>query len=126
MYYVVVIWHIGPHGDGPWPSGVGTKISNHCQVQKLILRHWYLLRLFTAMPSAKGPLWNHFWQGKKQNESQYRAHCHGCIEKMCPKEAVIEYSEEAQLMELLADEEADENPIPDDGELEGSGDDFEY
>ena len=36
------------------------------------------------------------------------------------------YSEEAQLMELLADEEADENPIPDDGELEGSGDDFEY
>jgi hypothetical protein len=36
------------------------------------------------------------------------------------------YSEEARLMELLADEEADEDPIPDDGELEGSGDDFEY
>ena len=36
------------------------------------------------------------------------------------------YSEETQLMELLADEEADEDPIPDDGELEGSGDDFEY
>jgi len=28
-------------------------------------------------------------------------------------------------MELLADEEADEEGIPDDGELEGSGDDFE-
>ena len=36
------------------------------------------------------------------------------------------YSDEARLMELLADEEADEDPIPDDGELEGSGDDFEY
>lgn len=34
------------------------------------------------------------------------------------------YTEEAQLMELLADEEADEERIPDDGELEGSGDDF--
>jgi hypothetical protein len=27
-------------------------------------------------------------------------------------------------MELLADEEADHERIPDDGELEGSGDDF--
>jgi hypothetical protein len=35
------------------------------------------------------------------------------------------YSKEAQLMELLADEEADEERTPDDGELEGSGDDFE-
>ena len=33
----------------------------------------------------------------------------------------------ARLMELLADEEVDEEGIPDsdDGELEGSGDDFE-
>ena len=35
------------------------------------------------------------------------------------------HTEEARLMELLADEEADEEGIPDDGELEGSGDDFE-
>ena len=35
------------------------------------------------------------------------------------------YTEEARLMELLADEEGDENKIPDDGELEGSGDDFD-
>ena len=28
-------------------------------------------------------------------------------------------------MELLVDEEADDNRIPDDGELEESGDDFE-
>jgi hypothetical protein len=35
------------------------------------------------------------------------------------------YTEEARLMELLADEEADEDRIPDDGELDGSGDDFD-
>ncbi|KAF8161032.1 ribonuclease H-like domain-containing protein [Crassisporium funariophilum] len=35
------------------------------------------------------------------------------------------YTEEAQLMELLADEEADEERIPDDGELEGSSNDFD-
>ena len=35
------------------------------------------------------------------------------------------YTQEAQLMELLADEEADEERMPDDGELEGSGDDYE-
>jgi hypothetical protein len=34
------------------------------------------------------------------------------------------YTEEAHLMELQADEEADEDRLPDDGELEGSGDDF--
>ena len=35
------------------------------------------------------------------------------------------YTEEACLMELLADEEEDEERIPDAGELEGSGDDFD-
>ena len=35
------------------------------------------------------------------------------------------YTEEARLMELLVDEELDEERIPDDGELEGSGDDFD-
>ncbi|KAF8954336.1 hypothetical protein BDZ97DRAFT_1865985 [Flammula alnicola] len=35
------------------------------------------------------------------------------------------FTEEARLMELIADEEADEERIPDDGELEGSGDDFD-
>jgi len=34
------------------------------------------------------------------------------------------YTEEARLMELLADEEADEERVPDDRELEGSGDNF--
>jgi hypothetical protein len=35
------------------------------------------------------------------------------------------YTEEARLMELWADEEADEDRIPDDGELDGSGDNFD-
>ena len=35
------------------------------------------------------------------------------------------YTEEARLMELLADEEGDEDKILDDGELEGLGDDFD-
>lgn len=35
------------------------------------------------------------------------------------------YTEEARLMELLVDEELDNERIPDDGELEGSGDDFD-
>jgi len=35
------------------------------------------------------------------------------------------YTEEARLMVLLIDEELDEERIPDDGELEGSGKDFD-
>ncbi|KAG6825479.1 hypothetical protein H0H93_000637 [Arthromyces matolae] len=35
------------------------------------------------------------------------------------------YTEEARLMELVAAEEADEDRIPDDGELEGSGDEYD-
>jgi hypothetical protein len=35
------------------------------------------------------------------------------------------YTEEAQLMELLTDEEADDDRIPDDGELVGSGNEFD-
>jgi len=33
------------------------------------------------MPSTKGPLWNYFIAGTKQNGSHVRAHCCGCIEK---------------------------------------------
>ena len=35
------------------------------------------------------------------------------------------HTQEAQLMELLADEEADEGKSPDDGEVEGLDDDYE-
>ena len=34
-------------------------------------------------------------------------------------------TEVGRLMELLADKEAREERVPDDGELEGSGDDFD-
>ncbi|KIK02683.1 hypothetical protein K443DRAFT_121822 [Laccaria amethystina LaAM-08-1] len=34
------------------------------------------------------------------------------------------YTQEARMMELLADEEADPDRMPDDGELEGLGDDY--
>ncbi|KAG5337811.1 hypothetical protein C0989_008819 [Termitomyces sp. Mn162] len=44
------------------------------------------------------------------------------VRRMRQKQA---YTEEAWLMELLADEEADEDRIPDDGELEGSGNDYD-
>jgi len=33
------------------------------------------------MPPPKGPIWNHFLPGEKQNGSHLRAHCRGCIEK---------------------------------------------
>ncbi|KAF8886255.1 ribonuclease H-like domain-containing protein [Gymnopilus junonius] len=44
------------------------------------------------------------------------------LRRVCRRQG---YTEEAHLMELLADEEADEERIPDDSELEGSGDDFD-
>jgi hypothetical protein len=46
-------------------------------------------------------------------------------EKMRRAHRCQAYTEEARLMELLVDEELDEERIPDDGELEGSGDDFD-
>ena len=40
------------------------------------------------MPPNKGPLWDHFLSGEKQNGSHVRAHCHGCIEKEQPIECL--------------------------------------
>ena len=42
------------------------------------------------MPPPKGPIWNNFLPGAKQNGSHLHAHCHGCIEKECPIGAAIE------------------------------------
>jgi hypothetical protein len=36
------------------------------------------------MPPSKGPIWDHFLPGEKQNGSHIRAHCRGCIEKERP------------------------------------------
>ncbi|KAG6858629.1 hypothetical protein C0995_015230, partial [Termitomyces sp. Mi166 len=46
-------------------------------------------------------------------------------QQICRMRQRAAHTEEAWLMELLADEEADEDRIPDDGELEGSSNDFE-
>ena len=43
-----------------------------------------------AMPPTKGPLWDHFVPGAKQNGSHIRAHCRGCIEKKQPAEDLME------------------------------------
>ncbi|KAG6850486.1 hypothetical protein C0991_010339 [Blastosporella zonata] len=104
------------------------------------------------MPPLKGPIWDHFISGVKQNGSDFDKSddelanvMYSCKQlKWLPrslellfggsKETDVDeqlrhrqqvYTEEARLMELLADEEADEERIPDDGELEGSGDDFD-
>jgi hypothetical protein len=54
--------------------------------------------------------------GRKESDIDER------LRRTCRQQA---YTEEARLMELLADEEADDDRIPDDGELDGSGDDFD-
>ena len=40
------------------------------------------------MPPSKGPIWDHFLPGEKQNGSHICAHCHGCIEKEQPDEDI--------------------------------------
>ncbi len=42
------------------------------------------------MPPPKGPIWNHFLPGEKQNGSHLCAHCHGCIEKKQPADVAID------------------------------------
>lgn len=42
------------------------------------------------MPPTKGPLWDHFLTGAKQNGSHIRAHCRGCIEKKRPEGEITE------------------------------------
>ena len=60
------------------------------------------------MLPAKGPIWDQYVDEQRRRVDRRQA-----------------YTEEARLMELLADEEQDEEKIPDAGELEGSGDDFD-
>jgi hypothetical protein len=33
------------------------------------------------MPPTKGPLWKFYYQGEKQNSSQFKAYCKGCIQQ---------------------------------------------
>ncbi|KAF8871225.1 hypothetical protein CPB84DRAFT_1967825 [Gymnopilus junonius] len=45
---------------------------------------------------GKGPLWNHFVEGAKQNGSHQRAHCRGCIEAERPDGAAIELDDDGK------------------------------
>ena len=42
------------------------------------------------MPPSKGQLWKFFYQGEKQNSSQFKAYCKGCIHhhRVTPNEAI--------------------------------------
>ena len=42
------------------------------------------------MPPAKGPLWQFFLAGEKQNTAHARAHCYGCLEAIRPKDDDVE------------------------------------
>ena len=46
------------------------------------------------MPPMKGPIWEFFLAGEKQNGSHNRAHCRGCVEKHRPDGASIELDDE--------------------------------
>ena len=105
------------------------------------------------MPLARGPLWDHFLLGKSMTmtltptltttppanftmcqalkvfptftellfRDRNETYIDEPVRRMQRHQAC---TEEGRLMELLADEEAGEERVPDDGELEGSGVDF--
>ena len=55
-----------------------------------------LSRTIQQMPPSKGPIWNHFLSGEKQNGSHLRAHCRGCIEKERPDGDIVELDDEGK------------------------------
>jgi len=63
-------------------------------LEHIIMYKYNFFFLFTIMPPAKSPIWNHFLLGKKQNKTHARAHCRGCIEKKRPKENTIEMDDD--------------------------------
>ncbi len=50
------------------------------------------------MPAIKGPLWQFFLTGEKQNESHSRAHCRGCIEAHRPEGEAVEIDESGNVV----------------------------
>jgi hypothetical protein len=46
------------------------------------------------MPPAKGPIWQFFLAGEKQNGLHIRAHCCGCIENSRPEGMAVEVDNE--------------------------------
>ncbi|KAF8233794.1 hypothetical protein L208DRAFT_1377167 [Tricholoma matsutake] len=50
----------------------------------------------TPMPPSKGPIWDHFLTGEKQNGSHVCAHCRSCIEKQCPDGEITELDDDGK------------------------------
>ena len=48
------------------------------------------------MAQSKGPIWDHFLSGEKQNGSHICAHCCGCIEKEQPDGDILELDDEGK------------------------------
>jgi hypothetical protein len=49
------------------------------------------------MPPGKGPIWEHFLSGEKQNGSHVHTHCRGCIEKERPNRDIAELDDEGRI-----------------------------
>jgi hypothetical protein len=45
---------------------------------------------YSTMPPSKGPLWKFYYQGEKQNSSQFKAYCKGCIQHHCIEDEPID------------------------------------
>ena len=50
------------------------------------------------MPPVKGPLWQFFLTGKKQNGSHVCVHCHGCLEAIRPEDDAVEHDENGNVV----------------------------
>jgi hypothetical protein len=85
-------WHIRFKMTGHRQPNQSIEGSKFLEIIILVNSYFSLHR--TAMPPPKGPIWNHFLPGVKQNGSHLRAHCHGCIEKKCPIGAAIELDDD--------------------------------
>ena len=48
------------------------------------------------MAQSKGPIWDHFLSGEKQNGSHIHAYCHGCIKKEWPDRDILELDDEGK------------------------------
>jgi hypothetical protein len=45
------------------------------------------------MPPSKGPLWKFYYQGQKQNSSQFKAYCKGCVQHHRIEDELIDVDE---------------------------------
>lgn len=52
------------------------------------------------MPAPQGNLWLYFFKGEKQNSSQHKAYCYGCIQKHRPPAAAIDLDDNEENLYL--------------------------